>query len=173
MGLLACVVDRVAVPPHPANASTATHTNAAGSLRDPFIRTRESGSAGYDPRMTADPVLVLQIPRDSPLAGALAAEPPAAVAAGEAIVEHGPVDDKGVLEPPAAGRVVLTVPSPEALGRESDQVRRVLTHRASGEGPLVVVVEDAEELRDEELAPIVEAARRAKPPVILRVIRGG
>jgi hypothetical protein len=117
-------------------------------------------------------VLVLQIPRDSPLAEALAATPPAAVAVGEAVVEHGPVDEEGVLEPPAAGRVVLTVPSPESLAHEPDEVHRVLSHHETGEGPLVVVIEEAEELRDEELAAVVEAAKRTTLPVILRVIRG-
>jgi len=117
-------------------------------------------------------LLVLQIPRDSPLAEAVAATPPAAVAVGDAVVEHGPVDEEGVLEPPAAGRVVLTVPSPESLAHEPDEVHRVLSHHETGEGPLVVVIEEAEELRDEELAAVVEAAKRATLPVILRVIRG-
>jgi hypothetical protein len=34
------------------------------------------------------------------------------------------------------------------------------------------VIEEAEELRDEELAAVVEGAKRATLPVILRVIRG-
>jgi hypothetical protein len=68
--------------------------------------------------------------------------------------------------------VVLTVPSPESLSREPDEVHRVLSHLDTGEEPLVVVIEDAEELRDEELAPVVEAAKRTTLPVILRVIRG-
>lgn len=122
--------------------------------------------------MTDGVLLVLQIPRDSPLAEAVAATPPAAVAVGDAVVEHGPVDEEGVLEPPAAGRVVLTVPSPESLAHEPDEVHRVLSHHETGEGPLVVVIEEAEELRDEELAAVVEAAKRATLPVILRVIRG-
>jgi hypothetical protein len=37
-------------------------------------------------------VLVLQIPRDSRIAEALAAAPPAAGTAAAAVVEHGPVD---------------------------------------------------------------------------------
>jgi hypothetical protein len=35
----------------------------------------------------------------------------------------------------------------------------------------VVVIEVAEELREEELAPVLAGARRARRPVILRVIR--
>lgn len=122
--------------------------------------------------MTDDPVLVLQIPRGSALARAIEQAPPAAVLSGDAIVEHGPVDAEGVLEPPGAGRVVLTFSAPEALARESDEVHRVLTRDESGGGPLVVVIEDAEELRDEELADVVAAAKRTTLPVILRVIRG-
>jgi hypothetical protein len=66
---------------------------------------------------------------------------------------------------------VLSVPSPETLAREADEVRRVITHAASGVEPLVIEVEAAEELRDEELAPILEAARHTARPVILRIIR--
>jgi hypothetical protein len=131
----------------------------------------ESATAGYDPRV-AEVALILQIPRDSPLAEALAATPPAAVVAGEAVVEHGPVDEAGALEPPAAGRVVLTVPSPESLAREPDDVHRVLSHHETGDEPLVVVIEEAEELRNEQLAPVIEAAKRTALPVIVRVIRG-
>jgi hypothetical protein len=166
-------VDRVVEVPQPANASAAPHT-AASTVLGPFIRARSLAlpRASYDPLVIDDVVLVLQIPQGSPLADALAAAPPAAVVAGNAIVEHGPVDDEGVLEPPAAGTIVLAVPSPESLAREPDEVHRVLSHHEIGEGPLVVVIEEAEELRDEELAAVVEGAKRATLPVILRVIRG-
>ena len=166
-------MDRVVELPQPANASAAPHT-AASSVLGPFIRLRSLAlpRASYDPLVIDDVVLVLQIPQGSPLADAIAAAPPAAVVAGNAIVEHGPVDDEGVLEPPEAGRVVLAVPSPESLPREPDEVHRVLSEHETGDEPLVVVVEEAEELRDEELAPVVDAARRATLPVILRVIRG-
>jgi hypothetical protein len=142
------------------------------SVRSSAPRSLALADAGYDPLVTNGVVLVLQIPRGSPLADALAAAPPAAVADGEAVVEHGPVDEEGVLEPPEAGRVVLTVPSPESLAREPDEVHRVLSQHETGEGPLVVVIEEAEELRDEELAAVLEAAKRTTLPVILRVIRG-
>jgi hypothetical protein len=142
------------------------------SVRSSAARSLALADAGYDPLVTNGVVLVLQIPRGSPLADALAAAPPAGVASGEAVVEHGPVDEDGVLEPPEAGRVVLTVPSPESLRREPDEVNRVLSHHETGEGPLVVVIEEAEELRDDELAPVLEAAKRTTLPVILRVIHG-
>lgn len=87
------------------------------------------------------------------------------------LVQAGPTDAAGNLEPPSAGEVVLSVPSPEGLSRQADDVRRVLGHPGTGSEPLVIVVEAAEELREAELAPVVEAARRAPRPVILRVIR--
>ncbi len=43
----------------------------------------------------------------------------------------------------------------------------------TGVEPLVVVVEAAEELRDDELAAVLEAAGHASRPVILRVLRDG
>jgi hypothetical protein len=61
--------------------------------------------------------------------------------------------------------------SPEALARDPDEVRRVIEQAGAGVEPLVVEVEAAEELRDEELAAVVEATRRARRPVILRVVR--
>ena len=66
---------------------------------------------------------------------------------------------------------MLSVPSPETLAREADEVRRVITHADAGAEPLVVVVEAAEELRDDELAVLVEAARRTPRQVILRIMR--
>jgi hypothetical protein len=69
------------------------------------------------------------------------------------------------------GKIVLSVPSPEALVREAGEVRRVIAGASAGAEPLVVVVEAAEELRDDELAAILDAARHTSPPVILRIIR--
>jgi hypothetical protein len=37
----------------------------------------------------------------------------------------------------------------------------------------VIVIEAAEELRDDELAPVLDAAARAPRPVILRIVRDG
>ncbi len=87
------------------------------------------------------------------------------------VVERGPTDEEGVLEPPSAGEVVLSVPSPEALAREADEVRRVIAHAGIGLEPLVVEVEAADELRKEELAAVLEAAAQSTRPVILRIIR--
>ena len=63
------------------------------------------------------------------------------------------------------------MPSPEALGREADEVRRVIAEAGTGVEPLVIVVEAAKELRDEELAPALAASAHAARPVILRVVR--
>jgi hypothetical protein len=120
-----------------------------------------------------EPALILQVPRNSEVDRQLREEPPAAVAAGEILVEIGATDDEGNLEPPLGGETVLSVPSPEALRRRADEVRRVIARAGTGEEPLVVVVEAAEELRDEELAPALEAAGHTSRPVILRVIRNG
>ena len=123
--------------------------------------------------MAREPSLIVQIPRDSEVDRQLRQDPPAAVVDGEILVEIGATDEEGNLEPPLGGEVVLSVPSPEALARQADEVRRVIAHAGTGEEPLVVVVEAAEELRDEELAPVVEAAGHTSRPVILRVIRNG
>ena len=63
------------------------------------------------------------------------------------------------------------MPSPETLAREVDEVRRVIAGAGTGVEPLVIVVEAAEELRDEELAGVIEAAGHTERAVILRVIR--
>jgi len=121
--------------------------------------------------MAEEPRLIIQLPGGGAVDRQLRAQPPASVTSGEVIVESGPTDTHGHLEAPAAGQVVLSVPSPEALEREAGEVRRVIGHAGTGVEPLVVVVEAAEELRDEELAAVLDAARHASRPVILRIIR--
>jgi hypothetical protein len=123
--------------------------------------------------MADGPKLIVQVPRGSAVDRQLGARAPQAVASGEVAVSAGPADAAGHLEPPAAGQVVLSVPSPEALTREADEVRRVIAQAGAGTEPLVVVVEAAEELRDDELAVVVDAAGHAPRPVILRVLRDG
>jgi hypothetical protein len=121
--------------------------------------------------MAHQPRLIVQVARGSAVERRLAAGAPQAVAGGEVVVDVGPATSDGHLEPPAAGAVVLSVPSPEALAREADEVRRVLAGAGTGVEPLVVVVEAAEELRDDELAAVLDAATHAPRPVILRVMR--
>jgi len=123
--------------------------------------------------MTADPTLIIQLARGGAVDRQLSAQTPPSVASGEIVVEGGLTDGEGHLEPTAAGEVVLSVPSPEGLRRDADEVRRVLHLAPRGVEPLVVEVEAAEELREDELAVMLEAARHAKRAVILRIIRDG
>ncbi len=121
--------------------------------------------------MAHEPSLIIQVPRGSAVQRQLHEQPPASVAGGEVVVEGGPTDSDGNLEAVSAGEVVLSVPSPEALRREADEVRRVIAEAGTGVEPLVIVIEVAEELRDEELAPALAASAHAARPVIVRVIR--
>ena len=98
-------------------------------------------------------------------------ERPESIASGEVVVEPGPTDEQGNLEAPAAGQLVYSVASPEALPREADEIRNVLQNAGTGTEPLVVAVEVAEELRPEELAVVLRAAEHASRPAILRIVR--
>jgi ABC-type Na+ efflux pump permease subunit len=118
-----------------------------------------------------NPTLTIQVPRGGAVDRQLSESAPPSVAAGEAVVEAGAVDAEGVLVELGGGDVVLSVPSPETLAREAGEVRRVVGQAGTGVEPLVVVVEAAEELREEELAPLLEAARHTSRAVILRIIR--
>ena len=115
--------------------------------------------------------LIVQVARGSAVERQLTTSPPESLARGELVVETGYTTADGHLEPSDVGTVVLSVPSPESLAREADEVRQVIAHAGAGVEPLVVVVEAAEELRDDELVAVVEAATHAPRPVILRVMR--
>jgi hypothetical protein len=117
--------------------------------------------------MAAGPRLILQVPA----AGAVARQLRERAPSGDVVVEESPTDAAGRLDPPDVGEVVLSLPSPEALAREQNEVRRVITGAGQGVEPLVVVIGAASELRDEELASVVDAAGRTSRPVILRIIR--
>ena len=47
----------------------------------------------------------------------------------------------------------------------------MISRAGTGVEPLVVVVEAAEELREDELASVLDAASHASRPVLLRIIR--
>jgi hypothetical protein len=87
------------------------------------------------------------------------------------VVQVGPTDGHGRLEASAAGQVVLSLPSPEAFRREAGEVRRAIGQSGTGVEPLIVAVEAAEQLRDEELDVLLDAARHSARAVILRIIR--
>ncbi len=121
--------------------------------------------------MPDQPRLIVQAPRGGAVERQLEAQPPPSVAGGEVVVESGPTDEEGALEAAAAGQVLLSVPSPEALERDAAEVRRVIGGAGTGPEPVVVVVEAAEELREEELQAVLEAAGHTSRAVILRIIR--
>jgi hypothetical protein len=121
--------------------------------------------------MAVEPRLIIQVPSGGRVEQQFDATPPAAVVSGEVVVIAGATDAHGNLEATDAGEVVLSVPSPETLRREPDEVRRVIRQAGVGAEPVVVVVEAAEELREDELAAVLEAAEHTERAVILRVIR--
>jgi hypothetical protein len=115
--------------------------------------------------------LIIQVPRDGAVHLQLVAAPPPSISEGRAVLESADTDAEGNLVAIDVGEVVLSVPSPETLERESDEVQKVIARAGGGVEPLVVIVEAAEELRDEEIAPVVEALRHTDRPVILRIVR--
>jgi hypothetical protein len=121
--------------------------------------------------VTLEPKLIIELPRDGSVERQLEREHPEAIASGEVVVEAGPTDEQGNLEAPAAGQLVYSVPSPEVLPREADEIREVLRRAGTGAEPLVVSVEAAEELRADELAAMLRAADHASRPAILRIVR--
>jgi hypothetical protein len=120
--------------------------------------------------MADEPTLIVQVPRGSAISRQLREEPPPSLAADDVLVQDGPTDDRGNLEA-LAGEVVFSVPGPEELARLGEEVQHAVRQAGTGTAPLVVQVEAAEELLDEQAAPVVAAARRAGRPVILRVVR--
>jgi hypothetical protein len=116
--------------------------------------------------MATEPALVIEVARGGAVDRQLSESPPR----GDVAVVLLPADAAGRIDAPDAGEVVLSVLSPEALARDPDDVRRAIGGAGSGDEPLVVVVEAAEELREDELAVVVDAASRSSRTVILRVI---
>lgn len=116
--------------------------------------------------------LIIQVPRGSSIDENLHKEPPAGLADRRILVEHLPAGADGKLEPSPAGDIVLTVPSPEALRREPEEVERAILAEGSEGGPLVVLVDGAEYLRDDELEAVVVAAAQTERMVILRILEG-
>ena len=116
--------------------------------------------------------LIIQVPRDSSVGRYLKADPPAAIADVRVVVEHLQPGADGKLLPPEAGEIVLNVPSPETLRREPEQVGQAISRAADDGRPLVVLVEGAEQLRDDELSTILQAALTAGGIVIMRILEG-
>jgi hypothetical protein len=116
--------------------------------------------------MTDDVALIIQLPAGSAVDRQIELDPPPTVASGRAVIERVTPDVKGTIEPPEAGQVVLSFWSPEGLRREPEQVRQEI-RPDDGSAPPVVVIEVAEELREDELAVLVQAADDASRVVIL------
>jgi len=121
--------------------------------------------------MTSDAVVIVQLPRGSTVDQYLRTYPPPSLASGRVVVDQVAAEPGGRLGPPETGEVVMSVLSPEALTRDQQQVRDVIRH-AAGAGPLVIIVEGAEELREDELAVVLDAAARGRRDVVLRVMEG-
>jgi hypothetical protein len=117
--------------------------------------------------------IVVQLPRDGAVDRYLRADPPPSVASGRVVLDHVTGDADGRLGPPEAGEVVLSVLSPEALTREGRQVEDVIRRAAAGDEPLVIIVQAAAELREDELAAVLAAAGHTHRPVILRIMADG
>jgi len=126
--------------------------------------------------MTSDPglpALIVQLPRDGEADRNLRADPPASVASGRVALDHVTPGEDGRLEPPEAAEIVMSVPSPEALRREPDEVRDAIERAPDSHEPLVIIVEAAEYLREDELAVVLAAAAGSSRPVIVRIMADG
>lgn len=122
--------------------------------------------------MTSDAVVIVQLPRGSTVDQYLRAYPPPGLASGRVVLDQVAAEPDGRLGPPETGEVVMSVLSPEALTRDQQEVRDVIRHAAAGTGPLVIIIQAAEELREDELAVVLDAAAHARRDVVLRVMAG-
>ena len=122
--------------------------------------------------MTSDAVVIVQLPRGSTVDQYLRTYPPPSVTSGRVVLDQMAAEPDGRLGPTETGEVVMSVLSPEALTRDQQEVRDVIQHAAAGAGPLVIIVQAAEELREDELAVVVDAAARARRDVVVRVMAG-
>jgi hypothetical protein len=113
--------------------------------------------------------VIVELARDGAVDRNLRADMPSSISSGRVVLDHLPADVNGSLGPPPAGQVVLSVPSPEAL-REQDEVRRSVADTDTGDEPPVIIVEAGEFLREDELAPVLEAADLADKTVIVRIL---
>lgn len=117
--------------------------------------------------------LIVQIRRGGEVATQMASQAPPSVQRGDVVIEHATTDSEGRLEAVEAGQALLTLPSPEAIEREADEVRRVIGQAGTGVEPIVLVLETGEELTEEQLQIVLGAAAHSSRAVILRVIADG
>jgi len=122
--------------------------------------------------MASEAGVIVQLPRGGAVDRHFRADPPPSVADGRVVLDHIRGDADGCLGPPDAGEVIMSVLSPEALTRERRQVQDVV-RRATGAEPLVIIVQAAAELREDQLAVVLAAAGHTHRPVILRIMGSG
>ncbi|HUK73056.1 MAG TPA: hypothetical protein VLW50_30615 [Streptosporangiaceae bacterium] len=120
--------------------------------------------------MMSQPGIIVQLPRDGAVDHQFRADPPPSVASGQVVLDHVARDPSGRLGPPEAGEVIMSVLSPEALAREPYQVTNAIRRAAATEQPLVIIVQAAEELREDELAVVLDAAAHTHRHVIVRIM---
>jgi hypothetical protein len=116
-----------------------------------------------------DVSLIIQLPAGGAVDRQLAEDPPPSIASGRTVLERVPGDADGRIEPPESGEVLLSFLSPESLRREAEQVGQEI-RRAETSATPVVVIEVAEELREDELAVLLQAAEEAGRTVILCIL---
>ena len=122
-----------------------------------------------EPSTANEPSVIVQLPRDGAADRELHAYPPPSVASGQVVLEHVRTGADGRLEPPEDSEIIMSVLSPEAL-RQPSEVRDAIEQAPDKRKPLMIIVEAAEELREEELAVVVDAAERTHRQVIIRIM---
>jgi hypothetical protein len=120
--------------------------------------------------MTIESSVVVQLARDGAVDRHFQTEAlPDSIVSGRVALDHIDGDPGGVIGPPPAGEVILSVLSPEGL-RDSQLVHDVLHRAGSGDEPPVITVDAAEYLREDELAAVLDAAEHAHRLVIVRIL---
>jgi hypothetical protein len=119
--------------------------------------------------MTKEVGVIVELARGGAVDRNLRADVPPSITSGRVVLDHLQGDQDGNLGPPRAGQVVMSVLSPEAL-RDQEEVRRSVAETDTGDEPPVIIVEAAEYLREDELAPVLAAADLADRTVIVRVL---
>ena len=117
----------------------------------------------------ANPVrVIVELARDGAVDRYLRAEPPPTLASDQVVLDRIEADPSGNIGPPEAGEVVMSVLSPEGL-RNAQEVREAVGPAEAGDEAVTIVVRAAEELREDELAVVLDAARRADRLIIVRI----
>jgi hypothetical protein len=114
--------------------------------------------------------VIVELARDGEVDRNLRADPPPSLASDQVVLDHVEAGPGGDIGPPEAGEVIMSVPSPEALRRDAQEVRDSVSQADDSDEPLTVVVEAAEYLREDELSVVLDAAERADRLVILRIL---